>query len=417
MSYPNYVFSLFAFIGFTLALIPLRWHLDVWNVGTCLYMLWTAAGCLNQFINSVVWNGNTRDAPGWCDISVRIIIGASTAIPAASLCINRRLYRISHLQTAKISDAEKRRGVIIEFAIALGLPIFFIVISFIPQVHRYDIAEDIGCIPVGYPTPVFIALVHAPPVAIGCVTAVYSVLSIKAFFERQKHLQELMAGSTSLDTNRYFRLMCVAGIDVVLTIPLGCFAIYDNIKRYGGVQPWVSWANIHSNFNVHGVIPASSWRANPYTEGMAEFNRWMIILCAFTFFTFFGFAEEARRNYLVAFMRIASWFGYGATPSTSIVAGVQVKPSNMIFTNRRAATVTNAATPSARTPRTEENQPTPGSDSKLFAFVKRTLRLDRKPPLLPLTFTPNIISLQSSYSSESRDRGGDYDSGNLSAPA
>lgn len=86
MSYPNYVFSIFAFIGFLLAIIPLPWHLEgtllplitvvfrltfsiAWNVGTCLFMVWIAAGCLIQFVNSIIWNGNTiNHAPVWCDI-------------------------------------------------------------------------------------------------------------------------------------------------------------------------------------------------------------------------------------------------------------------------------------------------------------------------------------------------------------
>lgn len=85
---PNWLFSLFAFTGFILASIPFSWHLQcnqvtfyfhhlltdpfcilAWNTGTCLYMAWTALGCLNGFINSIVWNGNAINwAPVWCDI-------------------------------------------------------------------------------------------------------------------------------------------------------------------------------------------------------------------------------------------------------------------------------------------------------------------------------------------------------------
>ncbi len=96
-----------------------------WNVGTCLYMAWTSISCLNQFINSVVWNGNAINwAPVWCDICMlhfghwycpflltshvasRIIVGASVAIPAASLCINRRLYHIASVKTVTVTPAE-----------------------------------------------------------------------------------------------------------------------------------------------------------------------------------------------------------------------------------------------------------------------------------------------------------------------
>lgn len=82
---PNWIFSTLAFIGFLMCMIPLPWHLEgkfilikhharsdllsAWNTGTCLYMIWTGLACLNQFINSVVWNSDTiNKAPVWCDI-------------------------------------------------------------------------------------------------------------------------------------------------------------------------------------------------------------------------------------------------------------------------------------------------------------------------------------------------------------
>ena len=88
MSYPNQLFSALAFIGFVLCAIPFYWHLEgkashsqpryhidlshpasAWNVGTCLFMAWAGLGCLNSFINSVVWNNSVQNfAPVWCDI-------------------------------------------------------------------------------------------------------------------------------------------------------------------------------------------------------------------------------------------------------------------------------------------------------------------------------------------------------------
>jgi pheromone a factor receptor len=32
-------------------------------------MFWAGLGCLNMFVNSIVWNGNAINwAPVWCDI-------------------------------------------------------------------------------------------------------------------------------------------------------------------------------------------------------------------------------------------------------------------------------------------------------------------------------------------------------------
>ncbi len=66
--YPLY--PVFAFLSFILCLIPLPWHWQAWNAGTCAFMIWTAAVCLVEFINALIWQGNVDNfAPVWCDIS------------------------------------------------------------------------------------------------------------------------------------------------------------------------------------------------------------------------------------------------------------------------------------------------------------------------------------------------------------
>ena len=87
-------------------------------------MFWTATALLSLFINSIIWADNAIDwAPVWCDISEcfyawctnrflmkitasRVIIAISVAIPAASLCINHRLYSIAAVRTVTRTKAE-----------------------------------------------------------------------------------------------------------------------------------------------------------------------------------------------------------------------------------------------------------------------------------------------------------------------
>ena len=110
-------------------------------------MIWTALGCLLQGINSIVWNKNMINrAPVYCDIGkfvdplslerslvlrhrtvTRIQVALNVAIPACSLCINRRLYKVATAKVMMPSDAEKRRAVIQDSLIGVGLPILQIV--------------------------------------------------------------------------------------------------------------------------------------------------------------------------------------------------------------------------------------------------------------------------------------------------
>lgn len=63
------LFPIFSALGFVLVLIPLPWHLEAWNSGTCYYMIWTALACFNSFVNSIAWADDALNrAPVWCDI-------------------------------------------------------------------------------------------------------------------------------------------------------------------------------------------------------------------------------------------------------------------------------------------------------------------------------------------------------------
>jgi hypothetical protein len=87
-------------------------------------MTWTALGCFNLFITpssgmaiwatmhqcGVIFVRFTKvlvpRGSSLVILAVRITVGVSIAIPAASLCINRRLCRISCLQIFKTTDVE-----------------------------------------------------------------------------------------------------------------------------------------------------------------------------------------------------------------------------------------------------------------------------------------------------------------------
>lgn len=126
---PTYpLLPVFAFLGFVVGLIPLPWHLQASNAGTCVYMIWASFACLIQFINSIAWRNTALSiAPVWCDIcessrvvlsfsmeltvcaiATKFIIGAGVGIPASTLCINRRLYKITSVRCVSVTPEEVR---------------------------------------------------------------------------------------------------------------------------------------------------------------------------------------------------------------------------------------------------------------------------------------------------------------------
>jgi len=300
---------MFAFFGFALVLIPLPWHLESWNVGTCLYMIWTGLACLCQFVNSIVWRSDVINrAPVWCDISTRIMIGSAVAIPACSLCINRRLYHIASVSSVTKTRAERRRGMMVDFAIGLGLPVLEMVLQYIVQGHRFNIFEEIGCYPFTYNTPPAYALVFCWPVAIGLISIGYCVLTVRELAIRRAQFLELLSANRNLSSGRYFRLMGLASIEVLCTVPLGAYSIYLNVTTEP-IEPWISWENVHVDFSHVNQVPSIIWRQTPEAVTSLELSRWSVVICAFIFFGFFGFADEAKKHYRLAYTSAAKRLG------------------------------------------------------------------------------------------------------------
>ncbi|EEB91364.1 hypothetical protein MPER_10282 [Moniliophthora perniciosa FA553] len=319
--YPNEIYSTFAFLGFILVTIPLPWHLKAWNTGTCCYMIWTGLGCLNMFINSVVWNGRVDNfAPVCHEIRYR-----SCRCHSCLFALHQpRLYHIATANTVTITRAEKRRAVMVDLAICVGLPILQMILHYIPQGHRFDIFEDVGCYPTTYNTWVAFVLVWSWPVAIGCVSAVYCTLSLIAFNQRRCQFKELLSKNSNLTSNRYFRLMCLAGIEILCTIPLGSWAIYLDATA-SPVHPWISWEDTKLGFNRAELVPSLFWHFNDLMALSIELTRWFVVICALVFFAFFGFADEARKNYRAAYSSVTKHVGSTTGTLTGTWTGSGIK--------------------------------------------------------------------------------------------
>lgn len=129
---------------------------------------------------------------------------------------------------------------------------------------------------------------------------IFPVLSLRALFARQAQFNRFLSQSPTFTVSRYFRLMALAFTDLMLTVPFGIYEIYSNAAG-SEIQPWRGWADAHFNFSRVDQYPAWMWRADPRVRIPLELNRWIVPFCAFVFFAYFGFAEEARRNYVKAF--------------------------------------------------------------------------------------------------------------------
>jgi pheromone a factor receptor len=113
---------------------------------------------------------------------------------------------------------------------------------------------------------------------------------------------------SQLNRGRYLRLMALSATEIIGTIPLGTYFIVNNAMS--GVTPWRGWAYTHSHYSHVFEVPNSVWKTNSLSSGGLETYRWSLVACAFVFFAFFGFADEARQHYRRFYTSIASRIGY-----------------------------------------------------------------------------------------------------------
>ncbi|TDL19565.1 STE3-domain-containing protein [Rickenella mellea] len=293
------LFPVLSFICFILVLAPLPLHLTMQSVGTLMFIVWTASACLISFINSIVWHNNAIDwAPVYCDIFGRIMLGFYIASPSCCLCIQRRLYFITSAETPMTCQKEKRRTFIIDLCIALGFPVFMMAFAYLAQGNRYRIYEDIGCIINIYNVWPAYPVYYMWPLVISMISLVYSLLTFHAFVKRRAQVNDCI-NSDEVTFRRYFRLMLLASTEIIFFVPISATALYLTSRD---IQPYISWENTHAHFDTRFAYPSIIWRNNQNFRLLLElFHRWIVVISAVFFISFFTFTKESRRTYSSAF--------------------------------------------------------------------------------------------------------------------
>lgn len=202
------------------------------------------------------------------------------------------------------------RMVSLSSSTVISLTPIFCSTDYVVQGHRYDILEDVGCIPATYNVTLTYVLIQVPTLSIFLATTVYAVLTMRAFAHRQAQFKEFLnSGNSNISSSRYVRLIALASLEVIIGLPLALTGCILNATVYGPVNPWISWEDTHFEFWRVWMVPAKFWRADPLTVSVTELSRWSAVLCGLVFFAFFGFAEEARTNYKRAFANLCNLVG------------------------------------------------------------------------------------------------------------
>ncbi|RXW13915.1 hypothetical protein EST38_g11939 [Candolleomyces aberdarensis] len=281
-------------------LLPLPWHWRARNIATLSIIFWFFIINFIYAVDAFVWADNVKLVmPVWCDITTKLIIGASYALPASCLCVSMYLEQIASLRTAQASVMDKRRRKWFEAFMGFGIPLVFMALHVIVQGHRYDIIEGYGCRPTTYYSIVAIFLIWVPPLVLAFGSVVYSALALRHFVVRRlTFAAHLQASNSALTTSRYLRLMSMAAIQMVGAITITSYALWFTSIAMP-LRPWTNWDDVHSDFlrvdqYLTRFVPPALTR--PF-----YISWWFTPISTFIFVAFFSFGKDALDEYKKCF--------------------------------------------------------------------------------------------------------------------
>ncbi|KAH8101256.1 putative fungal pheromone GPCR, STE3-type [Cristinia sonorae] len=284
-----------AFLAALLVLIPLPGHWRARNIPTLSIIAWLFVINVTHGINTIAWSDNfDMKLAVWCDIVIRLDAGANLALPAACFCLCMHLERVASVRLVGTNALDKRRRMIIDLVVCLGLPIIYMALFYIVQGHRFDIVEGFGCHAATYVSIPEFFIVWFLPIVFALGTLVFSALAFLHFFRRRATFATHLASSSAgLTPGRYFRLMSMSIVLMFWSLLIISCNLYFNYRP--GLRPWTNWADVHSNFSRVSrfptkFIPEDSLR-------WTYFLWWTTPISAYIFVLFFAFGQDALREY------------------------------------------------------------------------------------------------------------------------
>lgn len=284
-------------------------------------MFWCFVGLVNKGINALAFNHSLRLT--WtfgCDISAVIERIWQLGLCCSSLCVLQKLEGIASLRQAHSTISDRRRRLVIDLTLGLGIPVLQIPLFFIVQPYRLDVLENIGCSAPLYSSVPALFVFHLWRLLVTLFCAVFSVLILRWFVLRQRQFTAALSSQHSgLSQKKYFRLFALAVCEASL-VSAGQFYLVIDSLRLTGLQPYKSWKEVHQDFNTIAFVPMPLEGQTTSALISVSVLRWLSLIPAVTLFLFFGLTEDAKSVYSASWRALKSlsrytWFSKGTRTS------------------------------------------------------------------------------------------------------
>ncbi|QLQ77953.1 hypothetical protein HG537_0A02000 [Torulaspora globosa] len=282
-------------VGFVLLVPPLAWHSQNKNVPAVVLISWLLVMNLSYIVAACVWNGedfaSKWDGKGWCDVVVKLQVGANVGISCAVGNIVNNLHSVLKSDSV-LPEAGSWRKIGRDLAVCLILPVVIMALSYLVQIYRFGVTRYYGCLNVLSPTWVSTVLYTMWSLVASTVAAVYASMVLYIFYRKRKDVKDILHCTNSkLNLTRFARLLIFCCLIILVMFPLSIYALVEDFKSFNGHY---SYKETHSS---------AFWNVIPKIDaGGKLITVWIYVLMSYMVFFIFGLGADALHMY-ANFMR------------------------------------------------------------------------------------------------------------------
>ncbi|OEJ86627.1 Pheromone a factor receptor [Hanseniaspora osmophila] len=287
-----------------LALIPpLIWHTKTKNISALMTIVWLFLYNLKSLVDAAVWSGkglaffNSWDGKGWCDIMIKIEVGAYVGVPC---CIARIAYELTEIIKAEtiLPDRTQVSYLCKEFAIVTFPPIIAMVLSYFVQLFRFGIFTYSGCQNIFSTSWVMIVVYAVWPFVVSVVALILSTRLLIVFYIKRKDARDILQCTKSgLTLTRFSRFIFFCFLIILIMFPSSLYTFIKTCKKVTGTY---SYPKIHEN--------DSWWTIFKLANEKPLLSIWLFHTMSYCAFFIFGTSSDALKMYKTALRAIRLGF-------------------------------------------------------------------------------------------------------------
>lgn len=140
--------------------------------------------------------------------------------------------------------------------------------------------------------------VHSP--ARTPLTRLLLAKTLRIFYRQSRDANNSLGRTNSVSRTNYFRILTLASIDLLLTLPVGIVSIALAITSWLHNFPlpfYWGWSYLHTDWEPLSVSYAEFKSSGTANFALYYFNNWTSPILAFITFGLFGLTSEARASY------------------------------------------------------------------------------------------------------------------------